>query len=27
VSPLNDGDRVEAAIPGVGAVRNTFRRI
>jgi 2-keto-4-pentenoate hydratase/2-oxohepta-3-ene-1,7-dioic acid hydratase in catechol pathway len=27
VSPLNDGDRVEASIPGVGAVRNAFRRI
>lgn len=27
VSPLNDGDRVEASIPGVGMVRNTFRRI
>lgn len=26
VSPLNDGDRVEASIPGVGTVRNTFRR-
>jgi len=27
VSPLNDGDIVEASIPGVGTVRNTFRRI
>jgi 2-keto-4-pentenoate hydratase/2-oxohepta-3-ene-1,7-dioic acid hydratase in catechol pathway len=27
VSPLNDGDRVEASIPGVGVVRNTFRRV
>lgn len=27
VSPLNDGDRVEASIPGVGTVRNTFRRV
>ncbi len=27
VSPLSDGDRVEASIPGVGAVRNTFRRV
>lgn len=27
VSPLNDGDRVDASIPGVGAVRNTFRRV
>ncbi|MDW5561708.1 MAG: fumarylacetoacetate hydrolase family protein [Methanomassiliicoccus sp.] len=27
VSPLNDRDRVEASIPGVGTVRNTFRRL
>jgi 2-keto-4-pentenoate hydratase/2-oxohepta-3-ene-1,7-dioic acid hydratase in catechol pathway len=26
VSPLNDGDRVEATVAGVGTVRNTFRR-
>jgi 2-keto-4-pentenoate hydratase/2-oxohepta-3-ene-1,7-dioic acid hydratase in catechol pathway len=26
VGPLEDGDRVEASIPGVGVVRNTFRR-
>jgi acylpyruvate hydrolase len=27
VGPLEDGDRVEASIPGVGVVRNTFRRL
>jgi 2-keto-4-pentenoate hydratase/2-oxohepta-3-ene-1,7-dioic acid hydratase in catechol pathway len=27
VSALQDGDRVEASIPGVGSITNTFRRI
>jgi 2-keto-4-pentenoate hydratase/2-oxohepta-3-ene-1,7-dioic acid hydratase in catechol pathway len=26
VSALNDGDRMEASIPGVGTIANTFRR-